>query len=411
MNNAAKRNPVVTLSLITAACLIGDSMLYIVLPTHWKEAGLNSLWEVGILLSVNRLVRIPLNPLVGWIYKKISIRTGFVFATIVALLTTLSYGFVQGFLPLLMIRCTWGLAWTFLRLGAYFTIIDCSDDSNRGHFMGRYNGLYRLGSLFGMLIGGVIADHYGLQNTAFVFGLLTLSSVPFAFFYIPTSKNYENQIDIKTNNSSIIWKDTDILWALAAGTFVAMIYQGMFTSTLSHLIEVHNSSTVYIGALAIGAASLGGILQALRWSWEPWLAPWIGKKSDEKNGRYFILVATLGLASLLFSLIPFQFPVLLWIVILIGIQITATFLTTIADALASDVAVKSSSKMKVMTTYSLLIDFGAAVGPIFGYLLSEYIGIYSAYWYAALLLAILAFKYSFLLIQVISPNNILKKKE
>lgn len=57
---------VVVLSLITAACLIGDSMLYIVLPVHFAEAGLASLWEVGIILSVNRLVRLPLNPAVGW---------------------------------------------------------------------------------------------------------------------------------------------------------------------------------------------------------------------------------------------------------------------------------------------------------------------------------------------------------
>ena len=37
--------PIVVIALITAACLIGDSMLYIVLPTHWKEVGLFSLWE------------------------------------------------------------------------------------------------------------------------------------------------------------------------------------------------------------------------------------------------------------------------------------------------------------------------------------------------------------------------------
>ena len=53
---------VIVISLITAACLIGDSMLYIVLPICFAQAGLSSLWEVGIILSVNRLVRLPLNP-------------------------------------------------------------------------------------------------------------------------------------------------------------------------------------------------------------------------------------------------------------------------------------------------------------------------------------------------------------
>ena len=67
---------VIVISLITAACLIGDSMLYIVLPICFAQAGLSSLWEVGIILSVNRLVRLPLNPIVGWLYRHISDRTG-----------------------------------------------------------------------------------------------------------------------------------------------------------------------------------------------------------------------------------------------------------------------------------------------------------------------------------------------
>ncbi|PZE20620.1 hypothetical protein CBW46_012700 [Paenibacillus xerothermodurans] len=39
------------------------------LPTPWDEIGLASLWEVGILLSVYRFVRMPLNPIVSWIYR------------------------------------------------------------------------------------------------------------------------------------------------------------------------------------------------------------------------------------------------------------------------------------------------------------------------------------------------------
>ena len=108
---------VVVLSLITAACLIGDSMLYIVLPVHFAEAGLASLWEVGIILSVNRLVRLPLNPAVGWLYRRISDRTGIFIATVLATLTTFGYAFADGFAAWLFLRCLWGVAWTLLRLG------------------------------------------------------------------------------------------------------------------------------------------------------------------------------------------------------------------------------------------------------------------------------------------------------
>lgn len=64
--------PIIFLALITAVSLFGDSMLYVVLPIHWKDMGLTSLIEVGILLSANRFVRLPLGPLIGWLYNRMT---------------------------------------------------------------------------------------------------------------------------------------------------------------------------------------------------------------------------------------------------------------------------------------------------------------------------------------------------
>ena len=391
-NNIADTNmkPIKVISLLTAACLIGDSMLYIALPTHWQETGLSSLWEVGALLSANRIVRLPLNPLVGWLYKRINTKSGIIFAALLAVITTACYGLVSGFIPLLLVRCIWGLAWTFFRLGAYITIIDCSNDFNRGHCMGMYNGLFRLGSLVGMLGGGFLADLYGLRTTALIFGGVMLCALPAAFFGIPRAKGgNKSSEEIKTTHKPIFWKDQDILWALITGMLVAMIYQGMFTATLSYLVQAHNSPIINIFGFMIGAASLAGILQAIRWGWEPWLAPWIGKKSDGKNGRRTILVISLVFGGCLFMLTPLNIPLILWLLVLTGLQFTATALTTLSDATASDAASRSS-KVVVMTAYSLSIDFGAAVGPFAGYLLNGYVGTYAAYWLAAVVLLLIS---------------------
>ena len=77
--NASQSKPIIVISLITAACLVGDSMLYVVLPTHWQEMGLTSLWQIGAILSINRLIRLPLNPLVSHLYKRISARSGILY--------------------------------------------------------------------------------------------------------------------------------------------------------------------------------------------------------------------------------------------------------------------------------------------------------------------------------------------
>ena len=388
--------PIKIVALLTALCLIGDSMLYIALPTHLSECGLTSLWEVGALLSANRLVRLPFNPLVGWLYKKVSTRNGILFASVLAVVTTASYGLVSGFFPLLMVRCIWGVAWTFLRLGAYITIIDCSSNLNRGHSMGLYNGLYRLGSLGGMLAGGFAADFFGLRATALIFSAVTLFAIPAVLVGVPASKPHKSDGEIKHKIKLGFWKNHVVLWALATGMLVAMIYQGMFTATLSYLVQAHNASMVDLYWFIIGAASLAGILQAMRWGWEPWLAPWIGRTSDGTIGRHAILILSLLLGSFFFILIPFNMPLALWLLVLVGIQLTATALTTLADTIASDAASHSSSaKIFVMTVYSLSIDFGAAVGPIVGYLLNGYVGTYASYWGAALVLLLLSVGWMF----------------
>ena len=381
--------PVIVLALLTAACLVGDSMLYIVMPTHWQEFGLDSLWEVGVLLSANRLVRLPLNPVVGWAYKRISTRQGVLIAAILALLTTLSYGFVKGFYPLLLIRCIWGVAWSFLRLGSFFAIADCASDTNRGHCMGVFNGLYRLGILFFFLLGGFIADLFGLSATALFFGAVTFSAIPAAFLSVPAAKNHSNSPAEAPPPLSVLWRDAGVLLALVTGAVVAMIYQGVFTATLSYLVETHNSSTVSLAGFVFGAASLAGILQAIRWSWEPWLAPWVGIKSDGRHGRKKVLLLSLFLAALLFCLLPLDIPLLPWLLVVMGVQVTATALTTLTDAVAADAA-NRAAKVLVLTAYSLAIDLGSAIGPIIGYLLNSNLDPYAAYWMAAVSLLALA---------------------
>ena len=54
------RRSVVLVGSATAFSLLGDQMLYSVLPTYYTELGLLPI-QVGILLAANRFVRIFIN--------------------------------------------------------------------------------------------------------------------------------------------------------------------------------------------------------------------------------------------------------------------------------------------------------------------------------------------------------------
>ena len=388
-NKTSSIQSVVVVALITAACLMGDSMLYIVLPTHLREAGLDSLWEVGILLSINRFIRLPLTPLIGWAYARIGIRTGVFIAVTLTGLLTVGYGCVNSFAGWLFLRWVWGFSWTCLRMGAYLMILECADEACRGVVFGRYNGLFRLGSLVGMLAGGVIADTWGLPAAAFGFGAVALISVPFTVRYVPA-------ICVAPKESEPVWQrlqgisDPVVYRALITGMIIALAFQGVVASSLSHLVRMNWGASLYIGGVWVGAASLAGLLQALRWSWEPWLAPWFGRFSDGKMDRGKALAVILLFAAVLLGLMPFRMPLWLWLAAVAGMQITATALTTIGDAAVADAAV-NQSRTTVMTLYVMATDIGAALGPLIGYFMAELWGVGSMYWGAAGLLAALSF--------------------
>ncbi len=392
-----KMRPVVLLAAVTALCLVGDSMLYVALPVHWEEFGLTSLWQAGVLLSVNRLVRLPLNPAVSRLYRRISARSGMLLAAALAAATTAGYGLAGSFAALIVLRALWGLAWTFLRLGAYFTVLTTADDSSQGRAMGMYNGLMRTGSLFGMLLGGVLADTWGTGLTCAFFASVSVLAVPLIWFAVPrNAKGMAEEAAAGEDGYSFFshWK---VLSVLLIGTAVAFVYQGMLISTLSYLVKIRIPAGLDLGWALVGAASLGGVLQAVRWSWEPFLAPFFGWLSDHpRAGRKKTFIVSSLIGAALFAFLPADMGLLPWLLLLLLLQVTATALTTAGDAVAADTAVRSGAKIKVITAYSVLTDVGAAAGPAAAFALNQYSSPWASCRLASLLLLLAAAGYFFI---------------
>ena len=64
--------PITITSLSVAAALLGDAMLYVVMPSR-PELWHISIFQVGILLSVNRLVRLFTNPARSYIVARFGV--------------------------------------------------------------------------------------------------------------------------------------------------------------------------------------------------------------------------------------------------------------------------------------------------------------------------------------------------
>ncbi|WP_339182707.1 MFS transporter [Oceanobacillus sp. FSL W7-1293] len=272
------KGKVIGIALITAITLLGDAMLFIVLPLYWQDFGLTAIWQIGVLLSINRFVRLPITPFVGMFYNKFDIRSGVVISVFFAALSTFFYGQFQGFWLLLLARILWGIAWSFVKLGGMLTVVSFSSEQTRGHYMGLYNGLWGLGGLAGMLAGGFLADQLSIPFVTTLFALAAVAVFPFIFKLVPKNNTTAEKDTIAVNRhvpekeKQSIRQPYIILVIITGGT-MGYITMGIFNSTLSPLIEQSYHPHWSVFGMVIGAATLAGIIQAVRWAWDPFFAP------------------------------------------------------------------------------------------------------------------------------------------
>ncbi len=391
------RRQVVVFALLTAACVASDAMLYVTLPVRWQEAGLSSLWEVGVVLSLNRLARLPLNPLIGKLYSHLSTRTCAVFAALLSLLIPLGYAFASGLAAWALLRILWGLAWSLLKLGGLFTVMDVAGEHDRGYLIGLYTGTYRLGNLAGMLGGGFLADAAGLRVAFFAGAAVAALALPMALFLlknIPPSARAKDAGTLTVRAALGLLRSKELAWVLVTCLFVTLIIEGFFMSTLSALLAHHWGEAVTVFGLTLGCTTVAGIVQSMRWGWDPMLSPLVGRLSDGHLGRVTMFAGGCWTAAALFALTTLSLPLAPWLCVLLAIQLCCTTMTTLSDALATDVASRSQAVF-VITAYTLAIDLGAALGPLGGFAVLSVWGMDAAYLLAALLLVLFALRWTF----------------
>ncbi|QTM98877.1 MFS transporter [Sediminibacillus dalangtanensis] len=377
------KKQIIGIAFITAASVLGDAMLLIALPIYWKDAGLDSLWQVGVLLSVNRFIRLPVNPLIGLFYQHFHRRTGIMIAVCLAVLTTASYGWMANFWLLLLMRAIWGISWSLLRLGGYLSVIEASNDSNRGQYVGLYNGLWGLGGLTGMLAGGMLIDQTSFLFTSSLFAFIGLLAIPAVYWFIP-SNHQESSSKPGAQSAVRKWWSVHTWLVLGTGGVVGIMVFGLFATTLSQLIAGNISTDWSVGGFAVGAATIAGVIQAVRWGWDPFVAPMIGKALTTHRAMVRSLLVVLFSGGFVFLLLGNAASLTILLPALLIFQLISTGFVTTSDTMAASTAAKTD-RIKMMTAYTIIVDVGAALGPLISFFLLDITSIALVYTLAGII--------------------------
>ena len=429
------------LGLGTALSLMGDATLYTVLPTHTADAGI-TLGGVGILLGVNRAVRLFLNGPAGLAYDRWSRRWLFVPSLFVGALSTAIYAATRGFWPLFAGRLLWGLAWSGIWVGGATMILDVATVQERGRWTGLYQIWYFVGGAVGALGGGVLTDWLGYAVAMWIGAALTAAGGLAALALLPETRGvvdgrghhgwgnrrwggrgsqregamHSRQVH-RTNGGQAAGpvggkgrsgsqsnklvddghnrdcrdpsraargggrlRDNRQLWlAVSLQGVNRFAISGVMSATLGLLVRDRLPSA----PVALGVATLTGILMAGRTLLSMAAAPLAGTLSDRMGSRW--RVASWGLIAGMIGMFLLAWGVPLGI--LAGVSVMAISrgsVQSLATALTGDL-VDQAQRGRAIGLLHTVGDFGSAVGPSIAYALLPWIGLHGVYMLCAVL--------------------------
>jgi len=366
--------------------IVGDSFLYGTLPIEAQNLGI-ALPLVGILLSINRLVRLISNTWASSVFEKLGPRRPFVLATVLALLTTAAYGKGWGFLVFLLARMGWGIAWSALRQAGYQAVWTGGDRA-KGRLMGMLWGIIRLGSAFSVLFGGFLRDRFGYRTGVWGITAITALAIPVALsIRWPAEPRQASAAAPGSFRQG--WREalkTPPGRRLLLTGFVHSAFEGILISTTSLFLVGRLGGSEFFPGLGARIGTLAGFLLALRWTSDMVFGPAIGALSDRiGQARTLVVLATVLLITMLGVVALRGMPLILSLCILF---ISSAGLMITLAALASSVALRAERPHIYVGVYATAHDAGSAVGPLLAYFATGLIGLAGQYFLGAVILII-----------------------
>ncbi len=386
----------VPLGFAVAMSLFGDLTLYAVLPTQLEVVGL-SLAAVGVMLGINRLVRIPGNPFAGVLLDRFGRRRLFVLGMTLGVISTAGYALARGFWPFLATRVLWGIAWTLINVGGMTMVLDISTPTSRGRLVGSYNTWVLAGLAGGSLFGGFLVDVLGFQTAMLVNAGLTGLGWLVAVLALPETLPGERRSARSAKFArgggwrrarerlQSLWHKQRWLLGISLLFMLAMFAgDGIVFSTISLLLQRQFGDSMPLAGLQVAIGTSAGLLLGVRSFVAGAAGPLAGHWSDVRFGRWPVLMAGLLLGVIGFSVLSFAFSPLQ---ILTGVVLSALssgITLAMLGALLGDFS-PAGRQGSAMGLFASMGDVGSASGPFLAYALISFIDLRWVYLLSATL--------------------------
>lgn len=365
--------------MAAALSLFGDLSLFAGLVTQLNAVHL-TLAQVGILLSVHRLVRIPGNLVVGYLQDRLGRRGLFILGMALAVLSTAMYGLVTGFWPFLLSRVVWGAAWALINVCGTTMVLDHSSERDRGSLSGFFNAWIWVGYGVGPLVGSLLTDALSFQQAMLICSGLTAVGLAAALFIKPAP--YQKKLDtfIGGVRTSLDFRALPGMLnrTLLVFTIVQFAGDGVMLGTLTLLLTERLGQVIHVGGWEVSVVAAGGIFIAGRAVLGGLTSLAAGRLSDGAIQRPWIVSASMVVGVAGFAIMALANSSELIILGLALNSLSNGAAIAVLPALVRDYT-PPERLGKSMGTFAMVGDIGSTSGPVTAFALAPVVGLAAVY--------------------------------
>ena len=361
--------------------IMGDSILYVILPSNSDFFGINqflgidSVFWIGFILSINRFVRFFSNVLSVSVIKNIGFRNSMFLATFAGAGSTLGYVALKGVFLIVLMRIIWGFSYSLFRLNYQLKVFSY-EAKNYGKYIGFCLSIQRLGSFLAVTLGVLLTVKLGYFN---VFVLLSLLIIPSIFIIFNIREIDLEKISKPNLNCNLLYFDQ--ISSVRKKAFIISIFKFSSSFTSNGLaIATITPFLIYINDRSYSIESIitiAGIVVGFRWIADIFFGLLFGTLSDNFGRRLNITISSfLIVIAIIISISGFSFYISVFCLIFMFFM--SVSLDTSLDALLGEIS-PEKEKSNIISRYSTWQDMGAAFGPILGYFIGSFYGITYGY--------------------------------
>ena len=316
---------------------------------------------VGVILSLNRWVRLLTNPLAARLYERFPAGALIFVAIVLSAVSTAMYSLPAALVVFLVGRLLWGFCYSLLRLGSFLAALEDAA-SHAGRRIGNTRAVWGLGYFAGAVFAPFAIESIGWTGACVVAAALTLvAGVGPAYLALGWRRRI--RVPEEGHVPASVWEPR-LLALFVTATVQLGLYAGILVAAGGFRVDelFHDGAPIFafVVPATFVAAAFALTQRVAQVVWTPIAGRW----SDRSASWAFVTSTVIALASVaLLALLPLA-PIPF--VVIGGVAFVNGLTTTIAVELVVSRRSRDHDRPRILAALHTWQDAGAAGGALLG---------------------------------------------